>query len=88
MLKGFLKEQGPKHRFTDYSKAKICIELARSRVQDRKTNRDLNVQPFKTQDFILPNHKSVERDMGSKTFTKKERGELFPVLEEHSFPAH
>lgn len=88
MLKGVLRDNGPKHRFTDFSKAKICIEMAKNKVQDKRINRELNVQPYKTHDFMIPNTKQVLREQGSRSFTKKDRGELFPVLEEHAFPEH
>ena len=88
MLKGALRDNGPKHRFTDFSKAKICIEMAKNKVQDKRLNRELNVQPYKTHDFIIPNTKQTLREQGCRSFTKKDRGELFPVLEEHAFPEH
>lgn len=93
-LKGFYKKIGPKHRFTNYSKAVLDIKMQRtfSNLPDKQdVYNELQIQPEKhiVTDFVNPSFETstFNREHGKTKFAMQPRPDLFPVKEEHERPA-
>jgi len=74
MLKGFYKQIGPKHRFTDFSKAQIEKELIKTfgtHSEESISMYDkLSIRPQSTQDFLHPSTEMTIKEMPPQSFTK------------------
>lgn len=103
MANNIFTRQLPKHRFTDYSKAQLNIDLIERRqrrniANKNRTDEDLelalaigakgNIKEFQRLEHLNPPEKLMKPVAKHISFSKQKRPELWPVKDEHSRPGY
>lgn len=97
----FMQAHLPKHRFTDYGKAQVNIQMI-----ERKKQTSLNraaeqyheiqdllatnphIKKYRRLQYLHPSTKQAKPDTKAAKFPKRQRPELWPVKDEHAEPPY
>ena len=103
MTNNVFTRQLPHHRFTDYSKAQLNIDMIERRqrrnIGKNRTDEDLelaaiairakgNIQEYQRKEFLIPPEKLMRPVAKHISFSKQKRPELWPVKDWHSRPPY